>query len=72
MTLPATCSDCKYFDAAHSDPEPPTRGLCRRYAPRPNPTAQDTVADWPLVWGEDDWCGELVERTFDVDGEVMR
>jgi len=43
------CADCKFFNSTQTE--------CRRYAPQPSDN--DTTAQWPTV-ASDDWCGEFV------------
>ncbi|MEM1390919.1 MAG: hypothetical protein AAGG45_07540 [Pseudomonadota bacterium] len=47
-----TCGDCKFFNQTETE--------CRRYAPQPS--ANDTRAQWPSV-SETEWCGEFVDAT---------
>lgn len=60
MSEPNSCSDCLYHREHGDNSE---IGECRRHAPAPvvegetkNPK---TDARWPLVWSNNDWCGEF-------------
>ena len=68
MSVPAPnvrCANCVFYP---SMPEAEKRtGLCRRYAPRPNPpyyrSSKEhgtvlTLAHWPVV-SDEAWCGEF-------------
>lgn len=54
-----TCESCRFWVGGE-----PGLGLCRRYAPRPNP--ESTEIYWPTT-AEYEWCGEYSAKAQQPD-----
>ena len=53
------CRMCRYWEQNNKPAHPDdAEGYCRRYAPAPRFTVEDTgLTLWPTTWG-DMWCGD--------------
>jgi hypothetical protein len=65
LTVVSRCRDCRYFaiDKLQKVASDDEVGLCRRRAPRARVThdinrGSDSMAWWPQVSADHDWCGE--------------
>lgn len=69
MAEKETCGGCRFY--RETDPEF-AYGLCRRHAPRPLVVGAYTEkqwAEWPVVGGDEDWCGEFQPKASEAKGD---
>lgn len=65
MAEKETCGGCSFY--RETDHEF-AYGMCRRHAPQPLMVETHTEkqwAEWPVVGGDEDWCGEFRAKDGD-------